>query len=237
MAKKARKGMYFTSDVEHAIVLYNNTEDVGERNKIYNESIRYALDKLCENIIRTFKFYYTDNDSYEDVKHNVVTFLIEKLPNYTQDKGKAFSYFSIVAKNYLILHNTRNYKKLISKSQIVDLDIVSELLHEDIEDSIYKPVKFVDSFIEYWDLNLEKCFTRKADQCVVDAIIHLFKVKDDMEEVGGLFNKKAIYVYIREMSNVSTQQITRIVKILKQKYIVMYKDYQRLGYIPKDRVY
>ena len=30
------------------------------------------------------------------VRHEVIAFLLEKLPKYTQDKGKAFSYFSIV---------------------------------------------------------------------------------------------------------------------------------------------
>jgi hypothetical protein len=233
MARKKSKNMYFTPEVEEYIVLYNNTEDMDERNRLYNERIQYALDKLSENIIRTFKFYYTDGDSYEDVKHSVVTFLLEKLPNYTQDKGKAFSYLSIVAKNYLILHNTRNYKKLVSKSQTVDTEAVSEMLYEEHPDDQYKPSKFVDEFIKYWDLNLEKCFSRKQDQKVVDSIVHLFRTKDHIE----LFNKKAIYVYVREMSDVSTQQITRIVKVLKMKYIAMYKDYQRLGYIPTNKTY
>ena len=76
--------VYFTQDTENAIVEYLATEDPVLRNKIYNERIEYAFYKLSENIIHTFKFYYTDSDTIEDLKHEVVTFLLEKLHLYNQ---------------------------------------------------------------------------------------------------------------------------------------------------------
>ena len=229
--------MYFTKEVEEDIILYNNMEDTAERSRLYNDKIKYALDKLSENIIRTFKFYYTDGESYDDVKHNVVTFLLEKLPNYTQGKGKAFSYFSIVAKNYLILHNTRNYKKLINKSESVEAELIADSLVDPNQRELVEPASFVDEFISYWDTNLEKSFTRKQDQHVVDSIVHLFRKRDKLAETDGLFNKKAIYVYIKGQTDTSTQQISRIVKLLKKKYNYMAQDYLRLGYIPKNKIY
>ena len=74
------------------------------------------FEKLAENIIHTFKFYYFDVPS-EDVKHEVVSFLYMNMHKFTEGKGKAFSYFSIVAKNYLILHNNNNYKKMKQTDQ------------------------------------------------------------------------------------------------------------------------
>ena len=112
--KKAKKKLYFGLDVQDAIVRYNSldsTKNQAERNKIYTEEIHYAFDKLCENIINTFKFEYFD-DVYIDVKHETLAFLVMNLHKYDHTKGsKAFSYFSVVAKNYLILHNNANYKK------------------------------------------------------------------------------------------------------------------------------
>jgi len=112
--KKKGKKMYFDMDVQDAIVRYNDLdpdENQAERNKIYQEEIHYAFDKLCENIINTFKFTYFD-DVYEDVKNETVSFLVLNIHKYDHTKGsKAFSYFSVVAKNYLILHNNANYKK------------------------------------------------------------------------------------------------------------------------------
>ena len=108
--KKKKSRQYFTESTERAIIRYNNSDDEILRNKIYQEHIEYPFQKLAENIIHTFKFYYFDVPS-EDVKHEVVSFLVMNMHKFKAGKGKAFSYFSIVAKNYLILHNNNNYKK------------------------------------------------------------------------------------------------------------------------------
>ena len=114
MAKKRgrkSKRLYFTEDTEQAIVEYLASDDQDERNKIYNRRIHYSFYKLAENLIHTFKFYYTEVDDLEDLKHEVICFLLEKLHYFKVGKGKAFSYFSIVGKNYLILYNNKNYAK------------------------------------------------------------------------------------------------------------------------------
>ncbi|SVE60488.1 uncharacterized protein METZ01_LOCUS513342, partial [marine metagenome] len=114
--------MYFDQDVQDAIVKYNESTNAAERNKIYSEEIHYAFDKLCENIINTFKFEYFD-DVYIDVKQEVLSFLVMNMHKYDHTKGsKAFSYFSVVCKNYLILHNNANYKKYKSHDDISVLD-------------------------------------------------------------------------------------------------------------------
>ena len=101
--------MYFGQPVQDAVVRYNASSNPVVRNRIYREHIAKAFDKLAENIIHTFKFYYFDVPS-EQVKHEVVSFLVMNMHKFIAGKGKAFSYFSIVAKNYLILHNNKNYK-------------------------------------------------------------------------------------------------------------------------------
>ena len=124
---KSKKNMYFDMDVQDAIIEYNSLDSVNdssERSKIYNDKIHYAFDKLSENIINTFKFMYFD-DKFEDVKHEVTTFLVMNIHKYDHTKGsKAFSYFSIVAKNYLILHNNNNYKKIKKHVDVSKLNVV-----------------------------------------------------------------------------------------------------------------
>ena len=114
MPRKAKKGSpryYFHQGTEDAIIRHNKEERPHMRERIYNEHIRVPFEKLAENIIHTFKFYYFDVPSV-DVMHEVVSFLYMNMHKFTEGKGKAFSYFSIVAKNYLILHNNNNYKKM-----------------------------------------------------------------------------------------------------------------------------
>ena len=78
MARKRRKKSknYFTQDTEDAIVKFVNEEDQDLRNKIYREEIHYAFTKLTENIIHTYKYYYTDNQSVEELQHNCIIFLL-----------------------------------------------------------------------------------------------------------------------------------------------------------------
>jgi hypothetical protein len=233
-AKRGSKNWYFTAETDASIRLYNASEDPNERSLIYSKEIRPAFEKLVENIIHTFKFYYTDGQSLKDVQHEVVGFLVEKLSKFSSDKGKAFSYFSIIAKNYLILSNNKNYKKLTENSKIDSLSetALAFTIADDGPEEDLLP-DFLDYFVNYYDENLEKCFPKKTDQAVVSAIVELFRKRENLE----IFNKKALYIYIREMTNANTQHITKIVKLLKQKYATMYSAYDELGFIPHDRIY
>ena len=109
---RPKKRYYFTDDTQNAICAYNIEASSKLRNKVFNEHIYKAFLKLAENIIHTFKLYYF-NATAKQLKHEVVAFLLEKMPKFTPDKGKAFSYFSIVAKHYLIINNNKNYKRLV----------------------------------------------------------------------------------------------------------------------------
>ena len=91
--KKAKSRMYFTQDTEDAIIQYNNTDDRMLKNDLYVAEIGYAFDKLAENLIHTFKFYYFDIPLTE-VKNEVVSYLIMNIHKFKEGKGKAFSYFS-----------------------------------------------------------------------------------------------------------------------------------------------
>ncbi len=231
--KPKTKRMYFGPEVDFSIVRYNQTEDVLERSAIYKNEIKPAFEKLVENIIHTFKFYYTDGQTLQQVQHEVVSFLVEKLPKFKQDSGKAFSYFSIVAKNYCILRNKNNYKKLTSHDRI---DLSAEVGLEyvpDAPESDYTTSDFMDKFIQYWDDNLEATFTKKGERVLASSIVELFRKREKIE----LYNKKALYIYIREMSDANTQQITKMVKVMKEKYKRMYMDYLQHGSIQKNKTY
>ena len=231
--KPKTKRMYFGPEVDISIVKYNATEDAHERSLIYQNEIKTAFEKLVENIIHTFKFYYTDGQTLPQVQHEVVSFLVEKLPKFKQNNGKAFSYFSIVAKHYCIHKNKNNYKKLTSHDRI-DLasdSSLDQLVDEDpIENNLEK---FMNNYVAYWEDNLDNTFTKKGDRVLAASIVELFRKREKIE----LFNKKALYIYIREMSGANTQQITKMVKTMKDKYKAMYMDYLQHGYLPTGKIY
>ena len=227
--RKRTKKRYFTEDTEAAIAEYLTSTNQDERDEIYRTRIHYALYKLAENLIHTFKFYYTEVDNLEDLKHEVICFLLEKLDYFDPSKGsKAFSYFSIVGKNYLILYNNNNYKKKKITVDVMAADEDSGVLHQLGRDNRKKELKdFIDFFTTYIDKHMFKLFKREKDRKVCDAINILFKRRENLE----IFNKKALYIYIREITNVDTPIITKVTKVLKKLYKKLHNEYRETGYV------
>ena len=230
MPRKAKKGSpryYFTQDTENAIIRHNKEDRPYMRERIYNEHIRTAFEKLAENIIHTFKFYYFDVPSV-DVMHEVVSFLYMNMHKFTEGKGKAFSYFSIVAKNYLILHNNNNYKKMkqTDSEEVTDYkrDPITEASRADL---LTAKKEYLDLFIEYWENNLTTVFKRKQDMDVANSVLYLMEHRDNIDN----FNKKALYIMIREMTNSNTQHITRVVNVMKKHHVNLQHNYLTTGSI------
>ena len=230
MPRKAKKGSpryYFTQVTEDAIIRYNKEERAYMKERIYNDHIRRAFDKLCENIIHTFKFYYFDVSS-EQVKQEVISFLVLNMHKFKEGKGKAFSYFSIVAKNYLILHNNKNYAHYKSHDGLDVLDWnkknKDEMNTAEENESVRE---YVNQFIEYWENNITNVFTRKKDILVADSVLEIFRRSEHIEN----FNKKALYIMIREMSGSKTQHITRVVNTMKKYHQNLSTEYLNNGMI------
>ena len=212
-------------EVQDAIVRHNKETDPYVRNQIYNESIRFAFEKLAENIIHTFKFYYFDVPS-EDVKHEVVSFLYMNIHKFTEGKGRAFSYFSIVAKNYLILHNNNNYKRMKQHDDYSVTDYKRNPMTEmKSRDQKEMNMEYITILADYWKNNLTTVFKRKKDLDVANAVIELIDMKDRIDN----FNKKALYILIREMTGSNTQHITRVINVMKKHHVMLKKNFEYSG--------
>jgi len=210
--------MYFTPVTEEAIIAYNNEEDETLKNRVYKEHIHYPLYKMAENLIHRFKFYYIDGTP-EDVKYEVITFLLEKLSKYTQDKGRAFSYFSIVAKNYLIQNNNKSYKRLITKADPLAIDTERNVTNEIVRNGNLQTLNtFMDRFIDYYDERVEELYRSDRDRRIAYAVLELFKNRENIEN----YNKKALYIMIREMTGTKTQYITKVVNEIKSEYVRLF---------------
>jgi hypothetical protein len=225
--KKKTKHYYFNIGTEKAIIRYNKTDDARLKNKIYSEHIAYPFDKLAENIIHTFKFYYFDVPS-EQVKHEVVSFLVMNMHKFKEGKGKAFSYFSIVAKNYLILHNNKNYKNYKIHDKMDVLDYGSNIREaQDRHNVVNFNQEYVTEMLDYWENNLVNIFKRQKDILVADAVLEIFRRRENIEN----FNKKALYILIREMTGSKTQHITRIVNMMKKYNSQLMMEFTNTGQI------
>jgi hypothetical protein len=229
MAPPKKSKNYFTQDTENAIVKYNNTPDFEEKNKIYHKEIHYAFFKLTENIIHTFKFYNTEVDNIEDLQHEVITFLLSKIHRFDPSRGsKAYSYFGTIAKRYLILSNQKIYKKKIDISHIDDIDQDENHSHiVDDDNSIELLSTYIDQFTGYCTENIFELFPKEQDARIADAVLELFRKREYID----VFNKKALYIFIREQIDVKTPKITKVVNELYSLFRNNYVFYIENGYI------
>jgi hypothetical protein len=232
--KKRRKKSknYFTQETEDYIVKYNSLDqvkDAEQRSKIYETYIHYAFFKLTQNIIHTFKFYHTEVENLEHLQHEIITFLLSKIHMFDPTRGsKAYSYFGTIVKRWLILYNTKNYNKKIKKTGVEELykensthtyQMGDEQIKSDLD-------KYIDLFVNHTSENIFKLFPKKNDAQVADAILELFRKREEIE----IFNKKALYIYIREMIDVKTPKITKIAGQLHDIFKSSYIFYLENGY-------
>ena len=228
--KPKTSNTYFTEDTQEAIIEYVLSTNQDTRNHIYSNRIQYAFFKLTQNIIHTFKFYYTDGESVEDVQQEVIAFLLEKLKLFKPNKGKAYSYFGTIAKRYLILKNKKNYQKLQDKGDINEVDDDKKIKEDTMVEHYNQDnslTEFINLYVKYIDKNLNKLFPKEIDAKTADAIMELFRKRENLD----IFNKKALYIYIREIVDVDTPQITKITKKLKSTYAELFNDYYNDGCI------
>lgn len=226
--RNKKEKIYFSKLTEDAIVEYNLEFDNDKRNAIYNEKIKFSFEKLVENIYNTFKFTYFDSGPIE-IQRETVAHLVANIHKFQSGKGKAFSYFSIVAKNYLIFHNNNNYKRFNQHVDISETPSESSVCLQ-TEDAHHKNVQtreFMKLLIDYWEKNITKIFTKNKDLNIAYAVIELFRNCDRIEN----FNKKTLYLYIREISNCKTQQITKVLNKMKSYQSSVIKNYSNRGII------
>jgi len=209
--KTPKNKMYFTLETEKAIIAYNKSESLRERNQLYVQKIKYPFEKIAENVLNTYKFSYFD-DGPSDVKREVVSQMISKIHMFQEGKGKAFSYFTRMALNHLILLNNSNYKRYKQN------DLISAMPESwnPAEDTVAletdsNHVEFRNMMLEYWDKKLNSVFDKKRDIQIADAILELFRRVDYIEN----FNKKSLYLLIREMTGHKTHYITKVISIMK----------------------
>jgi len=221
MAKRRRKRtkrLYFTQVHENAIIDYNNTQDPRERTRLYVAYIQPAFNEMVDKIVFTYKF--TNLPNIENLREECKIYLTTILDKYDPDKGsKAFSYFSVITKNWFI-HKVKK-TNLQNKREINIEDLSTDHLLEYMStENDYAEKRQEQEFwqhlwreIESW----EKMKLKANEEKVLQAIKILL---NDADNSDLIFNKKAIYLYIREITGLNTKQVVNNLNKLRSKYRV-----------------
>ena len=219
-----KKNNYFTKVHEDAIIEYAITDNRNIRSKLYIDLIGPAFDELVDKIVYTYKFNTLPNIDYlrDDCKLWLITILDKYDP---ERKSKAFSYFSVITKNWFIHKVKQNSKRLKRDVQYEDLNgsEISEILVTQHEYESKRETR------EFWMLlfkeidSWEKLKLQDNEKKVLEAIRILFNSIDEIE----IFNKKAIYLYMREITGLNTKQIVNNFNRMRERYRNFKKQWEK----------
>ena len=213
--RSRKKNHYFTKDHEDAIIRYCQTNSTRERTDLYVKWIEPAFNEMVDKIVFTYKF--TNLPNIDSLRDECKIWLMTILDKYDPAKGsKAFSYFSVITKNWFIHKVKRQQRKNRTEVNFDNLaknyeeqylstneSYITEREENEFWNLFYKELKS-------WDTSQMK----ENDLKVYQAICVLFDSKDDIQ----IFNKKAIYLYLREITGLNTKQIVNSLKKFKKKY-------------------
>ena len=223
--RRRNKGkQYFTKEHENAIIKYVASNDIQERSYLYNEFIGPVFNEMVDKIVFTYKF--TTLPNIASLQEECKVWLVTILPKYNPEKAKAFSYFSVITKNWFIAKVKKQNKKRRTELEII------EQLPKDLElkyMSISNPYpnrreheeffNFLKNEIDTWEHDKMK----ENEEKVLNAIRILFESADDIE----IFNKKAIYLYMREITGLNTKQVVNNLNKMRIKYAVFRKKWNK----------
>lgn len=220
-ANGAPRKLYFHAGTQAAIVAYQQTDDLKEREKLYVTEIMPAFQKLAENLINIHKFAGL-HDSYDDLKNDCVNFLFGTICKFNPERGtNAFSYFNVVAKNWLIIRSKertqqiRRYSSLDDSTSLTanELQIIKDKnVQPSPEAALEEHVRMTAIIDILYDIRT-KVKTANELACI-NSIITIFESVDELD----LLNKSAVLLYMRELSGLSPKQLTTSLQGIKRHW-------------------
>jgi hypothetical protein len=212
---------YFSIVTHDAILQYQGCDTQEEKERLYREVILPSFDKLVENLIFMNGFVNVTG-SYTELKNDCITFLFETIHKFDASRGsKAFSYFNVVAKNWLMIKSKQRTKNL---KRMVSLDDTDSLTVEDVaaieaNNTILSQLETIGSDMQEYEIvallnDLREEVQNENEKACMDSIFYLFEQREDIE----LLNKRAVFVYMRDMSSLTPKQLSAAMSVIRRRY-------------------
>jgi hypothetical protein len=219
--------MYFNINTQNAIVAYQESVSKKEKDKLYIDVIMPAFVRLTENLINIYKFTSL-HDSFDDLKNDCVNYMFEAIYKFDANRGtNAFSYFNVVAKNFLI---NKTKQKLLRMKRNVSLDSSDELTSEDeiiledrwtvqSQDELLVTQINVSSIIQML-LEIRVRIKSENELSCINSIITIFEKIDELD----IINKNAILLYMKELTGLTSKQLSTSMQSIKRNYKILKID-------------
>lgn len=229
MGKRGRKPNeykkgYFYEKEEEAVVNYINAKSAEEKNLIFEESLRPALEKMIEIIIRRYKLYQK-GEEFQETFDDALAFIITKIDRYKKENGRAYSYIQTICKHHLIgkLNETKkltirniSYDEL--SEEIIENEKFSYTLNNDGNEANNIITAIIQEINTITSNNDDKL--TKNEVMIGKAISEILENWDELfTDLGSnKFNKSSILLYIKEVTNLPTKDVRNAMRKFKNLY-------------------
>jgi len=216
--------MYFTKETEVSILKFLTSEDKKERETVYGGEILPAMKKLVESLIYVYGFKSPLMSAHELIDEGCF-FLYKTLHKWDPARGsKAFSYFNVVAKNFLI-NTTNSHRKKYYKHVYLDAIAASGRGTSSIEKQLnsFYELPSTEELIINSERRAENVARVKKirdflnddrDLITISAVERLFDSASELD----FFNKQSIYVYLCEISGLEKKQLAKSMSKIRKIY-------------------
>jgi len=225
--RKAIKENYFDVREENAVREFLIATTSEEKNKIYNQFLRYPLDKMISSIIRRYKLYRKDMD-FTEIHTDTHSFLMTKVDKFKPSKNKkAYSYFGTICKNYLMGQIIKDQKETNRKISYEDISSALEErpdLSYTIDDEVLEMESVIAEYLKELKDYINDDDLNENEKKLGMALIELF---DNYQSIffgsqNNKFNKNVILLSLREMTNLNTKEIRTSIKRFKKLYLIVH---------------
>jgi hypothetical protein len=221
---------YFNAGTQQAIVDYKAETNSAKRNDIYVREILPAFSKLVENLINVYGFQI-QYESKADLQNECIEFLYGVITKFDASKGtKAFSYFNVVAKHWLIIKSKQSVRNVHVFTSLDDTESLSQHDLETIENHSVSPSP-EEVMISYTNKEkIEKLLELVAAKAVTENEVECLKginlLFSNINELDFL-NKRAVMLYLREITNLSPKQLSVVLSLMKKHYKLSKQEYEQ----------
>jgi hypothetical protein len=213
--------LYFNKETEVSIVTFLESANKKERENVYKLEIFPAMEKLVESLIYVYGFKSPLMTTPELIEEGCF-FIYNSLHKWNPDKGsKAFSYFNVVAKNFLINTTNNHRKKYFKHVHLDDVKSVSGDIKKQISEYVELPS--TEELMIIHEIRAEKVgrvkkirghLTDDRDLITISAVEKLFDAAQELDFI----NKQSIYVYLSEISGLEKKHISQSMSRIRKIY-------------------
>ncbi len=218
--------MYFGQQTQDKIKQYILQKDERIKQKIYQQDIHPSFKRIAQAIVFKYKIQQRLQNS-KVMQLQCISDMAQKIKDFDYQRGKAFSFFTTLARNFVLTQLDKgirhNYKfksinQINSDGQQMNLLQQCSLSTWEYQEEKEKNKIIIQNTIKKLIGHIQRqvipSFKKQQQVQIAYGVIQLMKDASFLQNL----NKKAIMLYLTQMTNSNSDSINTVLKKISKHY-------------------